>query len=262
MVAQIASLHLAPTDLAAGNLRAEGVDASQIVTTGNTVIDALSFAAARGLPYGDDRLETAAASRHPMVVVTAHRRESWGAATVRISGAVAALARLHPEVTFVVASHMNPDVRVMLEREVTGLPNVILTGPMGYGPFARLLARAQLVLTDSGGIQEEAPAFGVPVLVMRDTTERPEGVAAGLSTVVGTNPTRIVAKATTLLADAHHRTEMVVTHTPAVRATPYGDGEAARRCVEACGWRLGFCSRPDDFAFEATADVGRVVLGR
>ncbi|HEV2086941.1 MAG TPA: UDP-N-acetylglucosamine 2-epimerase (non-hydrolyzing) [Cryptosporangiaceae bacterium] len=242
LVTGIAALHLAPTVAAAANLFREGAPAGSVVLTGNTVLDALRTASALRRPYGDPALEALDASGRRVVVVTAHRRESWGEPMRRVGAAVARLARLHPEVGLVLAAHMNPAVRDVLEAEVRHCPNVLMPGPMAYGPFARLLARADLVVTDSGGIQEEAPSLGVPVLVTRDVTEREESVEAGVARLVGTDPATIVAAAHDLLTDPVGYGRM------AQAVSPYGDGRAAHRCVEACGWLLGVAERPHDFA--------------
>jgi UDP-N-acetylglucosamine 2-epimerase (non-hydrolysing) len=236
LVGQISSLHLAPTARARDNLLHEGVPAEQVVLTGNTVVDALL--SARRDPMDDDLL-----ADRPVVVVTAHRRESWGEPLRRIGRAVARLARRHPDAVFVVAAHMNPLVRAEIEAAVRGCLNVHLAGPVAYGQFLGLLARAQLVLTDSGGIQEEAPTFGVPVLVTRDSTERTESVDAGRARLVGTDEDTIVSAADELLTDPTARLAM---HGP----NPYGDGLAGQRVAQACAWLLGRGRRPAEFLAE------------
>lgn len=241
LTTRLASLHLAPTAAAVANLRRENVASTDIVLTGNTVVDALLRARDVRSPYEDADLETLDACAGPIVLVTAHRRESWGEPIRRIGRAVARLSRAHPRVSFVVAAHMNPAVRDTLEDEVSGCSNVSLPGPIGYGQFVRLLARATVVVTDSGGIQEEAPTFGVPVLVTREVTERSESIAAGVAALVGTDEDLIVASASRLLTDP-------VAYRAAARAvSPYGDGQAARRTVEACAWLLGLGPRPSDY---------------
>ncbi|MDH6136654.1 UDP-N-acetylglucosamine 2-epimerase (non-hydrolyzing) [Kitasatospora sp. MAA4] len=242
LIAQIAALHLAPTTTARDNLLAEGMDAASIVVTGNTVVDALQSSLGAAAPYNDGVLEAADRSGRPLVVVTAHRRENWGAPIGRIAAAAAMLARANPQLLVVVAAHMNPAVRATIEQPLRAVANVHLTGPMGYAPFARLLARARLIITDSGGVQEEAAALGVPVLVTRDTTERTESLDAGLSQLVGTREIDIVTAAGHLLAGDQ---------APAGRfdgANPYGDGRAAQRSVQACRWLLGKGERPHDLA--------------
>ena len=224
MVAAIASLHLAPTRAAEAQLLAEGHRAADVVVTGNTVVDALRYASRRPAPMDDERLERALAGPSRMVVVTAHRRESWGAGMARIADAVRRLALTFPETVFVCATHMNRAVRASFEVALAGLGNVILAAPLSYGQFARLLARASLVLTDSGGVQEEAPALGVPALVMRDRTERVEGLDAGAAVLVGTDGDRIVAE-----GEAALRRDRRSAALPDL----YGDGQAGRRSAEA-----------------------------
>jgi UDP-N-acetylglucosamine 2-epimerase (non-hydrolysing) len=240
LVSQVAALHLAPTAAARANLAADGISGDRVVLTGNTVIDALHAAAAAAVPYGDERLEVFDAADRPLVVVTAHRRESWGEPIGRIGRAVARLAWRNPDCHFVVAAHMNPAVRDVLEERLGDCPNAYLPGPVAYGPFARLLGRATLVVTDSGGIQEEASAFGLPVLVTRETTERTESLDAGVARLVGTDEDTIVAAVSELLDDryAHAVMSRVV--------YPYGDGTAGERVSAACAWLLGLGQRPHD----------------
>ncbi|GGR31409.1 non-hydrolyzing UDP-N-acetylglucosamine 2-epimerase [Streptomyces netropsis] len=237
MIAQVTELHLAPTRAARDNLLTEGVAAERIRITGNTVIDAVVEASRRPSASGDPVLRGIAESGTPLVLVTAHRRENWGEPIRRISGAVADLSRRYPDITFVVAAHMNPSVRAATEQSLHGIPNVRLTGPIPYGPFARILARSMLTITDSGGIQEEAAAFGVPVLVTRDNTERIEGIASGLARLVGTEESEIVAAVEKEFAreDAFPPTGI----RPVVPTNPYGDGRAGERCAAACGRLLG-----------------------
>ncbi|OKI04965.1 hypothetical protein A6A06_09750 [Streptomyces sp. CB02923] len=253
MIAEVSDLHLAPTRAAHRNLLAEGVAAERVLVTGNTVIDAV-VTASRCPPTTDDpalrRIEQDSA---PLVLVTAHRRENWGAPIRRIGRAVAILSRQYPEVGFVVAAHMNPLVRSAVEESLHGRPNVYLPGPIPYDAFARLLARSVLAVTDSGGIQEEAAAFGIPVLVTRDSTERTEGVESGLARLVGTRESEIVAAAEKEFA--YEGALSAVTHRPFPRRNPYGDGRAARRCAAACGWLLGLAPRPPEMAWEVEPEV-------
>jgi UDP-N-acetylglucosamine 2-epimerase len=209
----VAELCFAPTRRAADALLAEGVPGGRVFVTGNTVVDALEWAASRLPPEPEpDRDE---------VLVTVHRRESFGAPLRRILAAVRELAAAFPEIRWVYPVHRNPNVLQPAEEILGGLPNVELLAPLGYLELVRRLRRARLVLTDSGGIQEEAPTFGKRVLVLRDTTERPEGVEAGVATVVGTCGERIVAAATALLRGA--------AAAPVELVNPYGDGQAAAR---------------------------------
>lgn len=236
LIGQIAALHLAPTRRAAANLRAEGISAEHIVVTGNTVVDAIRAVSGKRLDYDDPVLESIDSRSGPVVVVTAHRRESWGEPMRRIGRAVADIAEMHPAASIVVAAHMNPAVRKTLENELAGRRNVYLPGPIPYGPFVRLLARAGVVITDSGGIQEECAALSVPALVTREVTERSEGIEAGIATLVGTDGPTIVAECGRLL-----RTGAIPT------ANPYGDGNAAVRAVAACGWLLGRADKSSEF---------------
>lgn len=218
---QLADRLFAPTESAAANLRREGHAESRIVLTGNTVVDALRLIADRAppVPWGGPRR---------VVLVTAHRRESIGEPLRQIGRAVRQLAeRFGPAGTdFVVPLHPNPAVRAGLSEPLAGVAHVYLIEPPNYPAFVALLRVAALVLTDSGGVQEEAPALGVPVLVLRDTTERPEGVAAGVARLVGTGAEMIVHEAAKLLADEAARFSMI-------RAVSlYGDGRAAERIVQ------------------------------
>jgi UDP-N-acetylglucosamine 2-epimerase (non-hydrolysing) len=229
VIGTIAALHCAPTETAAEALRRENVDAATIHVTGNTVIDALRWITARieaepALAAGLAPLEQRFAGKR-IVAVTTHRRESFGAGMQAIAAAVRRLAA-RPDVAVIFPVHLNPAVRQVMERELAGLDNVALTGPLDYPHFARLIAIATLILTDSGGVQEEAPALGTPVLVMRATTERPEGVAAGTARLVGTDAERIVAEAERLLDDPAAHAAMARAH------NPFGDGRTAARIVE------------------------------
>lgn len=228
LIARIASFHLAPTRGNAQNLVREGIDVQRIYICGNTGIDALMWAAERREPYGAPELadlEDDDARR--VVTVTAHRRENWGPGLERIAEGVRRLSGDFPDVRFVLPLHPNRRVADLVRTGLTGLENVSLIQAMEYIPFARLLARSTLVITDSGGIQEEAPALDVPVLVTRETTERVEGLEAGTLELVGTDPDRIVAAATRLLNDERHRAMI------ASRQNPYGDGRTAQRIIAA-----------------------------
>ena len=210
LIAALADLHFAPTEVAAAALRAENIAAAAIHMTGNSGIDAL-----RLIPPGPPPLDPGG---RRLILVTCHRRESFGRGIAGIAAALRALAR-RPDVTIALPLHPNPVVRAGLG----ALDGVRLLDPLTYPDFVRLLAAAHLVLTDSGGVQEEAPALGVPVLVLRDTTERPEGVAAGTARLVGTKARRILAEACRLLDDPAAHAAMARAH------CPYGDGHAARR---------------------------------
>jgi UDP-N-acetylglucosamine 2-epimerase (non-hydrolysing) len=242
LVGQIAALHLAPTALAATNLLDEGVSAARVVLTGNTVVDAALTVAGRQLPFEDERLADVVArvdaGTARLVLVTAHRRESWGPPLDRILAAVRALLDRYPDVHVVLPSHPNPAVRAQVESGLRGLARVTVTDPLPYPALTRLLSRAYLVLTDSGGIQEEAPSFGVPALVLRDVTERVESLTAGCARLVGTDPDRIVAEAVRLLDDRVIRDGMTAA------GNPYGDGRAAARTEAAVAGLLGVDTVP------------------
>jgi UDP-N-acetylglucosamine 2-epimerase (non-hydrolysing) len=241
LTSQLASLHLAPTPSARANLLAEGVDPSSVVSTGNTVIDALHWTVGRRMPYRDRELAELDTDPRPVLLVTAHRRESWGEPMTAIGAALADLARSEPDLLVVLPVHPNPRVPEALLPAVTGLDNVLVVEPLAYGEFARLLDRATIVLTDSGGVQEEAPSLGKPVLVMRDTTERPEAVAAGTARLVGTDHGQIVANVCSLLHDADAYAAM------ANAVNPYGDGRAAERSCQAMARFLGLDATVSEF---------------
>jgi UDP-N-acetylglucosamine 2-epimerase (non-hydrolysing) len=229
LVGQIATLHLAPTSLAATNLLDEGVEPHRVVVTGNTVVDAALTVVGRRpeLPAELARITGR------MILVTAHRRESWGEPLDRVLSAVRTLLNHYPDVHVVLPSHPNPAVREQVEAGLADQPRAVVTDPLPYPTLARLLSEAYLVLTDSGGIQEEAPSFGVPALVLRDVTERVESLTAGCARLVGTNPSTIVAEAMRLLDDPVARAAMTA------NGNPYGDGKAAVRTEEAVADLLG-----------------------
>ncbi|TFB91757.1 non-hydrolyzing UDP-N-acetylglucosamine 2-epimerase [Cryobacterium mannosilyticum] len=237
----LTTLHLAPTDTSRANLVAEGIHSDGIHVTGNTVIDALLDITGRRLPPTDPALVGLDPTRR-LVLVTSHRRENWGEPMVRISHAIARLARAFPDVDFVLPAHLNPIVRDSLLPALSGLPNVVVTEPLDYVDMAHALASSYLVITDSGGVQEEAPSLGKPVLVLRDTTERPEAVTAKTVQLVGTDENRIVDSATRLLLDPAAYDAM------ARAVNPYGDGRAADRIVAAIENFFGEGPRPEVFS--------------
>lgn len=192
LTGQIASLHLAPTAASRDNLLKENIDPSTIVVTGNSVIDALLITVASQPRIEDPELAQRLAEGRPVVLVTAHRRESWGEPLEAVGRAIAALARQHPDHDFVFPAHRNPLVRDAIRPAIQDLKNVLMTEPLPYAQFCALLERASIILTDSGGVQEEGPSLGKPVLVMRETTERPEAVVAGAVKLVGTDEEVIV----------------------------------------------------------------------
>jgi len=220
----VADLHFAPTESARQNLLAEGVDPETVHVTGNTVIDALLMAAK--MPFD---LENSPLSGIPwekkILLVTAHRRENFGKPLEDICAALVALASMHPDVHLVYPVHPNPEVKRIVYPALGEVENSTLLDPLDYLPLVQLMKRSYLVLTDSGGIQEEAPGLGKPVLVLREKTERPEGVVAGGVLVVGTNTEHIVEKASTLLSNQALYAEM------SKNQNPYGDGRAAEIIV-------------------------------
>jgi UDP-N-acetylglucosamine 2-epimerase (non-hydrolysing) len=233
LVSELTELHLPPTPAARENLLREGIDPTRVVVTGNTVIDALRWSVRRPMRFTDDRLAPALSRSGRVVLVTAHRRESWGAGMRSIGAALRELATSEHTLTIIVALHPNPAVREALTPDLQGLDNVVLTEPLPYGEFCTLLAAVDIVLTDSGGIQEEAPSLGKPVLVLRDTTERPEAIAAGTARLVGTDPVAIVSQVRRLLHDQRAYESM------AQARNPYGDGHAATRTLRAFRKLLG-----------------------
>ena len=226
LIARIAAFHLAPTSTNKENLILEGVRGDQVFVTGNTAIDALRWASRLDRPYGIPELDELPPEPR-VVVVTAHRRENWGVGLAAIGSAIARLAQANPDIRIVLPLHPNPAVQETLRPRLENLSNVLLVSPMGYLAFAKLLNRAYLAISDSGGVQEEAPAVGTPVLVTREVTERREAVAAGTVQLVGTDPDRIVTAAQRLLDDPAAHLAM------ATAENPYGDGRAAIRIVEA-----------------------------
>jgi len=222
LVARIAALHLAPTQAAAAALHAEAL--SGIVVTGNTVVDAALLTASLDAPAVNPDLRAVEQAGGRLVLVTAHRRESWGAPLDSVLSAVATLVEQHPDINVLLPVHPNPAVREQVSRALGRVPRVTLTSPLAYPDLIRVLRRAALVLTDSGGIQEEAPSFGVPVLVLREVTERMEAVAAGCAWLVGTDRVQILVAAERVLRERLR----VPLH-----SNPFGDGLAAQRVVAA-----------------------------
>ncbi|MGR3807937.1 UDP-N-Acetylglucosamine 2-epimerase [Pasteurella testudinis DSM 23072] len=228
----IASYHFAPTLSSQQNLLAENKPNGSIVVTGNTVIDALLWVKQK--LAADTALSQQLTENYPfldmqkkLILVTGHRRESFGAGFERICQSIATLAKKHADVQVVYPVHMNPNVREPVERWLKGIDNVFLIEPQEYLPFVYLMNRAYLILTDSGGIQEEAPSLGKPVLVMRETTERPEAVQAGTVRLVGTDPQRIITEVELLLHEPAHYQNMAKAN------NPYGDGKACERIITA-----------------------------
>ncbi len=249
LTSRLADLHFAPTETSRQNLLREGVEPSRVSVTGNTVIDALLFVADKikshpptieGLP---ESLQPTAAGRPDsprVVLVTGHRRENFGEGFENICHAVAKLARRFPDVHFVYPVHLNPNVQAPVGRILgeSASNNIHLIEPLGYLPFVAMMNRSHIVLTDSGGVQEEAPSLGKPVLVMRDTTERPEAVDAGTAKLVGTDTDTIVENVSLLLTDSNAFNAM------ARAVNPFGDGKAALRIVESCAQACSLTRNP------------------
>ena len=245
ITSQITSLHLAPTSTSKENLLREALPEEDIVVTGNTVIDALLHTVEQKLPFSDPQLEEIASSGRRVLLVTTHRRENQGEAMRGVGRALARIAQAEPELTIVLPVHRNPVVREAVLPAIEGLPNVVVTEPLAYGEFTRMLSVAHVVLTDSGGVQEEAPSLGKPVLVMRENTERPEAVTAGTVTLIGTDEERIVTEVDRLLNDDAAYRAM------ANAVNPYGDGRAAERTLAAIEQMFGVGQRIADFDSQA-----------
>jgi UDP-N-acetylglucosamine 2-epimerase (non-hydrolysing) len=235
VASKVTRWHFAPTDVSRDNLLAERVTSASITVTGNTVIDALFWVLTR-IDSDSERRVALEAMLHEslvfkwkdekFVLVTGHRRENFGDGFLQICSAIQQLAQLHPKVHFIYPVHLNPNVRKPVSEMLANFDNVHLIDPLEYEPFVYLLKHAYLVLTDSGGIQEEAPSLGKPVLVMRDVTERPEAVEAGTVELVGANKKHIVDSVSRLLDDYEHYQCMSRAH------NPYGDGNACARIVD------------------------------
>jgi UDP-N-acetylglucosamine 2-epimerase (non-hydrolysing) len=250
LATRLTALHLAPTATSKANLLTENIEPATVVVTGNTVIDALLWTVGRQFDYGEPALADLDASPAPVLLVTAHRRESWGTPLQKVGSALARIADEHRDLRIVFPIHRNPAVRDAILPAIGHLPNVTVTEPLPYGGFARLMNRATVILTDSGGVQEEGPSLGKPVLVMRDTTERPEAVQAGTVRLVGTDPDLIVGSVGRLLTDPAAYTAM------ANAVNPYGDGRAAERAVAAIAHHFGLGPPPDEFASAPAGTAG------
>ena len=233
LAGRLAAVHFAPTETARVNLLQEGIPADRVHVTGNTVIDALFWVAERDFP-----VDVELPRDRRLVLVTAHRRENFGAPMVSICEAIADLARRYDDLHFLFPVHPNPNVRQVVEETLGGMREVTLCAPLQYGAFVAAMKRSWLVLSDSGGVQEEAPALGKPVLVLRDETERPEAVAEGVVELVGTAREAIVRKVAALYDDPSKYCKM------AKGASPYGDGQAAARIVQHIGRLPGVGGSP------------------
>ncbi|MCX7542895.1 UDP-N-acetylglucosamine 2-epimerase (non-hydrolyzing) [Corynebacterium sp. P5848] len=240
LIGQLAELHLAPTSGARENLVQEGVSRDDICVTGNTVIDSLLTAAQWNTNFSIPELAALEVEQKRIVMVTTHRRENIRA-MANIGNAVRRLSECFEDIVFVLPAHLNPEVRKAILPHLSGRRNVLVIDPLPYDQFTKLMSISDFVLTDSGGVQEEAPSLGKPVLVMRNDTERPEAVAAGTVQLVGVNEETIFANAVRLIQDRS------VYRTMANAVNPYGDGRAAERTVAAIQQYFGLGSRMRDF---------------
>jgi UDP-N-acetylglucosamine 2-epimerase len=231
----VSPILLPPTPQAQANLLRAGFDAERCPVTGNTVVDALkSLCAAHAAVLDGSGIEELELEGRRLILVTTHRRESWGGDLEAICNAIRLVAEHRSDILIALPVHPNPYVNLPVTKLLGGQPNIRLLPPLGYLPFLSLMRRAYLILTDSGGIQEEAPSLGVPVLVLRKTTERPEAAQAGLARVIGTDPNAIVEHVWELLDDGHAHRRM------ATAVNPYGDGRASERIAEVLkNWRAG-----------------------
>lgn len=234
----LTNYHFVPTPGAEANLLREGVQADRIFVTGNTVVDALMMIAGAESTWHVDTLRGIDFQRGRVILVTAHRRENWGNPLRNICTALTELVRKYDDISVVYPLHLNPHVRQTVKRCLRGVPRIYLIDPLDYRSFVGLMKRVHLILTDSGGIQEEAPSLGKPVLVLRTTTERPEASACGMAMVIGTNVDDIVTNAARLLEDGELRERM------SRGSNPYGDGQAARRIVVTIRRLFNLESRP------------------
>ena len=230
----MADMHFAPTATSKGNLLKENVNPASILITGNTVIDALQTTVHGDYHFADEDFNRVFATGHKLILMTTHRRENLGEPMRHVYRALKSVLETHENVEAIFPVHKNPKVREIVNQELGHLSRVHLIEPMDYEPFANLMAKVDIVLTDSGGIQEEAPALGKPVLVLRDTTERPEAVEAGTVKLVGTAYEDVLQETNRLLDDNEHYRSM------AEAANPYGDGKACERIIKAILRKNGY----------------------
>lgn len=230
----MADMHFAPTATSKGNLLKENVNPASILVTGNTVIDALQTTVHGDYHFADEDFNRVFATGHKLILMTTHRRENLGEPMRHVYRALKSVLETHENVEAIFPVHKNPKVREIVNQELGHLSRVHLIEPMDYEPFANLMAKVDIVLTDSGGIQEEAPALGKPVLVLRDTTERPEAVEAGTVKLVGTAYEDVLQETNRLLDDDEHYRSM------AEAANPYGDGKACERIIKAILRKNGY----------------------
>lgn len=231
-ISVISSLNLVPTRKAKENLLKEGIKEESIIVTGNTIVDAVYWIA-KDLPE--------ISTDKKIILVTAHRRENWGEPMRELSLAIKELVEEFPDIVFIVPLHKNPIVREIFNEILSNTERVELLEPLDYPSLIRVMKSTYLILTDSGGIQEEAPTFGKPVLVLRETTERPEGIERGVSRLIGMRKEAIIESARRLLTDQNLYASM------SKAGNPYGDGKAGERTVKAIMYFFGICERPDEF---------------
>jgi UDP-N-acetylglucosamine 2-epimerase (non-hydrolysing) len=241
LITQVADLHFAPTRSSAQNLSKEGVNHEKIFTTGNTVVDSLQYIVGRkGRPLKTHLPEKVLDFEH-LIIVTAHRRENWGKPLEELCRAIQDLVRMYPDLSFLFPVHLNPKVRDTVFSIIGEWRNVFLVDPLPYDAFIRAITQSYLVITDSGGIQEECPSLGTPVLVFRKVTERPENIAAGGMKIIGLSRKNIVREVCRLLDNPEAHQQMITNH------NPYGDGQAARRITQAILHHFQQADRPDSF---------------
>ena len=234
LTGSIADMHFAPTSTSKENLLKENVNPEAIMVTGNTVIDALQTTVKANYEFADAEFNKIFARGNRLILMTTHRRENLGEPMRNVYKALRKVLETHADVEAIFPVHKNPKVREIVQEELGGLERVHLIEPMDYEPFANLMGKVDIVLTDSGGIQEEAPALGKPVLVLRDTTERPEAVDAGTVKLVGTGYEDVLRETNLLLDDPAHYQKM------AEAANPYGDGKACERIIKAILQKKGY----------------------
>lgn len=242
LTSNLTDLHFAPTATSRRALLREDVDPRTIFVTGNTVIDALGIAVRKEYTFTVPGLDAVARRRTPILLVTMHRRENWGPPMVSAARALRRIAEAHPDLHLVFPVHLNPAVRTVVTPILRGLPNALLIEPLDYLDFVNLMARSHLIITDSGGVQEEGPSLAKPILVLREVTERPEAVQYGTVRLVGLNEEKIFGAAHRLLTDRRAYRAM------ANATNPYGDGHAARRTVHVIRHFFGYSrSLPKEF---------------
>ncbi len=250
LTGSLTDIHFAPTKTAKENLIREAIPAEATFVTGNTVIDALLTTVEKNYRFAEEVLANIDYTKKRVILVTTHRRENLGEPMRHVYQALRDIVTEFEDVEVVFPVHKNPLVRDVVNSELGGIERVKLIDPLEYQPFANLLARSYLVLTDSGGVQEEAPALGKPVLVLRDNTERPEAIEAGTVKLIGTDKERVYQETRILLADSGEYDRM------ANACNPYGDGQASRRIVETILWKYGFCQeKPSQFGVSCKVEI-------